>query len=113
MNEMTKKKPDFSNLDFSKISGPTQEVKIEKKENNTKTIEGCWINGKHIDDVTPEELKTWLAQFLPGTGMELIEDSQLNTSKNREKVILRASITYHKIFGIFQGSKVDNKTYIH
>lgn len=120
MSETVKKKPDFNKLDFSKISGesttsvvPQIPAPIEGLPAKKKGVQdGAWIYGKDIAEVTPDEFKNWLADLLPGVGVEKWEDSTINSPKDREKVILRLSDTLHRVFCFPRSRPADEKKYV-
>jgi hypothetical protein len=122
MSEITKKKPDFNKLDFSKITGEISSDKtpeIPKPIEGVGTIkekkivqEGTWINGKHNNDITPEEFKFWLAELIPGTGVEKWRDDDVATPKDRDKIITRLSNTLNKVFCFPRTLPVDDKKYV-
>lgn len=120
MSETVKKKPDFNKLDFSKISGenvtpvlPKVPAPVEGLSSEKKSVrDGAWIYGKDIAEVTPDEFKNWLADLLPGVGVEKWEDSTINSPKDREKVILRLSNTLHRVFCFPHSRTTDEKKYI-
>lgn len=121
MTETLKKKPDFKNLDLSKITGPTVnplpksntiEVEPVVSTNKQEVKEGVWINGKSNEDVTPQEFIEWLSNLLPGVGVEKFDNINNTTPKDRERIILRLSLTLHKVFQFPRNTTVNDKKYV-
>jgi hypothetical protein len=114
MNE-SKKKVDFSSLDFSKINGAiTQkegitdsEIKVEADSNLIK--EGIWINGKNNKDVSPEEFRDWLANLLPSTGVAEWDLNSFSTPSKRERLLVKTSSSFDKLFCFPKKEVKDNK----
>jgi hypothetical protein len=121
MSETVKKKPDFNKLDFSKMTNgeitptevPAPVAGIEAPVPEKKTLkEGVWLFGKDIKDVTPEEFRDWLSNILPGVGVEKWEDKTIATPKDREKVILRLSLTFSRVFNFPRTLPAEKKEYV-
>lgn len=106
MTQTTKKKPDFSSLDLSKITateagiptgGKAVPAAVEGLEPTTKkSIEGAWIMGKDVHDVTSEEFRGWL-KGLQVPDVDKLKDSDMSTPAQRERLIQRVADFFNAI----------------
>lgn len=96
MSETVKKKPDFSSLDLSKITATEEGIPtgdkipapVEGLELSKKSIEGTWILGKKIEDVSPEEFKGWI-EGLQIPDADKLDLSTMSTKDQRERLVLK------------------------
>jgi hypothetical protein len=105
---MKKNTPSFDSLDFTKVSkGPaveaapptvTEEQKPEVKAPVKKNLEGAWINGISVTEITSSEFKNWLSRFLPGTGVEETPDEAFSSNNAKEMIIQRLGTTMSTAF---------------
>lgn len=110
MSETLKKKPDFKKLDFSKI---TTEMPKEITKEKT-SIEGAWVFGYSLKDITPEIFKAWIETILPGAevdekGNPIWTENLLSTSFERDRVLTKISNNYHRLLGFPPGEKITKK----
>lgn len=106
------KKPDFSNLDLSKITGNTSQTIKTTSETQVsipkKKSEGTWIDGIDIKDITPDEFREWLHRILPSMGVDKWDLSLMKTPEQRERLVSRVTEVFTYITGMLTTVPVKN-----
>lgn len=87
------KKPDFNSLTFSGVRQENKtpvvpEVKDEKK------IDGAWLYGQPVSEITPTEFKEWLNNHFPKQAVDNWGDSQFKTASQKSATITRVADLY-------------------